>query len=104
MMKFTRITAALMLVAVLLVSSVACAKTGSGETTTTEAPAIADTVPEDPEDTAEKLSLPDSLDCGGETMGVLYWSDVENTEFFIESEGEVLDKTEEAIKRRNAAL
>lgn len=104
MMKFTRITAAFMLVAVLLVSSVACAKTGNGETTTTEAPAIADTVTETPEDTAEKLSIPDSLDCGGETMGVLYWSDVENTEFFIESEGEVLDKTEEAIKRRNAAL
>ena len=59
----------------------ACAKNGSDTPVTT--PVTAAPTVDTPEDTAERLSIPDDVDLGGETMGVLYWSDVENPEFFI---------------------
>ncbi len=101
MKNFARITAAMLITVLMLVSFSACVQTGDGNNTT-EAPQ-ASTTAETPEDTAEMLSLPESLDCGGETMGVLYWSDVENPEFFVE-ESDILTKPDEAIKRRNVAL
>lgn len=47
-----------------------------------------------------KSSLPEELDFGGEKITVLWWTDVENPEFFVENEtGEIIN---DAIYRRNA--
>ena len=80
----------------------ACAKNGSDTPVTT--PVTAAPTVDTPEDTAERLSIPDDVDLGGETMGVLYWSDVENPEFFIEDADNIMDKTQDAINRRNKML
>lgn len=102
MKKIRMITTALLAAAMLITSLTACAKPGDDDVTT---PAGSDTTPATTApDTAERLSLPDDLNLGGETMGVLYWSDVENPEFFAEEGTDNTDKTLDAIKRRNAAL
>lgn len=80
----------------------ACAQNGSDTPVTT--PVTAAPTVDTPEDTAERLSIPDDVDLGGETMGVLYWSDVENPEFFIEDADNIMDKTQDAINRRNKML
>ncbi len=102
MKNLKKITVVLLAAAMLAASLAACAKDGNDDVTTpvgSESTAAV-TVP----DTAERLSLPEDLDLGGATMGVLYWSDVENPEFFAEEGSDNTDKTLDAIKRRNAAL
>lgn len=104
MTKFTRLTAMLIIAVLLTISFAACSDQPTELTDdTTTAPAVVD-VTEAPEDTAEKLEIPEGVDCGGATMGVLYWSDVENLEFFIEDSDAELDAIQSNIKKRNIAL
>ena len=104
----------LILCLIMAFSAVACSNTvDPSETTpdgTTNAPAATAT----PDSTAAieetecpydengflKSSLPEELDFGGETVTVLWWTDVENPEFFVDGEnGEIIN---DAIFQRNA--
>ncbi len=103
MKTFARAISVLTAVMMIAAALVSCAKNipgGDGDTT----PGIAQTTAPAPEDTGEKLSLPDDLTLGGETMGVLYWSDVENPEFFVEESDNIGDKVLDAINNRNKML
>ena len=96
-------------VLMLLGSFVACAETSSGDGETTPAASVTDPTPgETGDDTSHlydengflKSDLPDELDFGGETVTVLWWTDVERPEFFVEdTNGELVN---DAIFERNA--
>lgn len=97
-----KILAAVISAVLLFLCLSACATPQSkGDDTTTAAadPDIAE--PGTTADPAEQLSLPEDLNLGGATMGVLYWSDVENLEFFSSDPQNIIDKVEDAINRRN---
>ncbi|MBO5701879.1 MAG: extracellular solute-binding protein [Clostridia bacterium] len=104
----------LILCLIMAFSAVSCSNTVDPEETssdeTTEAPAA--TVAPDSSPAIEetespydengflKSSLPEELDFGGDKVTVLWWTDVENPEFFVEGEnGEIIN---DAIFRRNA--
>ena len=104
----------LLLCLIMALSAVSCSNTndpseGSSDITTdspaaTAAPdsTAAVEVTESPYDENGflKSSLPEELDFGGEKVTVLWWTDVENPEFFVEGEnGEIIN---DAIFRRNA--
>lgn len=98
----TKILAAILAVTLLFLCLSACATPQSGGDDTTTSIASSDTAtPESTADPAEQLSLPEDLNLGGATMGVLYWSDVENLEFFSADPQNIIDKVEDAINRRN---
>ncbi len=103
MKKITKLSVLLLTLTLLAAFFGACTdNTPSGDDSTTSA---ADTTAAvDTEDTSAMLSIPEHVTLGGDTMGVLYWSDVENPEFFVEETNEKIDKTLEAIKTRNAQL
>ena len=102
---------ALALVAIMtLACFAACAETGDQTADTTLAPAETQAPIVDVETTENlyddngylKSSLPDELDFGGETITVLWWTDVENPEFFVEeSTGDMIS---DAIFERNAKV
>lgn len=98
MKQFARTIAALVAVLTLAAFSASCANNGKGDVTT---PAVAETtagITEEPEETG---LIPPDFTLNDETMGVLYWSDVENPEFFIEDTGNPGDKISDSINRRN---
>lgn len=103
MNKLSTKAIAAVLAALMLLCLAACATpSNTGDETTTAAAGVSDdATPETTEDPAEKLSLPEDLNLGGATMGVLYWSDVENLEFFSADPSNIIDKVEDAINRRN---
>lgn len=95
-------------VLMLLGSFVACAETSSGDGETTPAASTNPTPGQTGEETESpydengflKSDLPEELDFGGETITVLWWTDVENPEFFVEdTNGEQVN---DAIFERNA--
>ena len=96
----------------LLGSFVACAQTTDGPAETTPSAAVTQApvngneaeVTEDLYDADGflKSSLPDELDFGGATITVLWWTDVERPEFFVEdTNGELVN---DAIFERNAKV
>ena len=99
---------ALALVAIMTLGCfAACAETGDQTADTTLAPAETQAPVVDVETTESpydadgylKSSLPDELDFGGEAITVLWWTDVENPEFFVEEQnGELIN---DAIFQRN---
>lgn len=103
MKKIQSIIIVLIVAALMLTSLAACSDKQNGGDDTTAAGTSTDTAAV-VEETTKLLSIPDDINLGGETMGVLYWSDVENPEFFAEEGTESTDKTLDAIKRRNASL
>lgn len=103
MKKIQSIIIVLIVAALMLTSLAACSDKQNGGDDTTAAGTSTDTAAV-VEETTKLLSIPDDVNLGGETMGVLYWSDVENPEFFAEEGSESTDKTLDAIKRRNASL
>jgi hypothetical protein len=92
----------------LLPAAVSCANNGENESTTdaaTEAPIAATTVPEteSPYDSNGFLKdrIPDSINYGGETVNVLYWSNAKNVEYTAEDDG---DSVNSSIYYRNLAV
>ena len=111
-MKTRRYIAFALTILMLLGTLVACAETSDPNAETTPAPAVTNAPSE--EDTAAttedlydkdgflKSSLPDELDFGGETITVLWWTDVERPEFYVEdTNGELVN---DAIFERNARV
>ncbi len=108
-MKNTLRIISLLLTVFTLLSFVACAEPVGGETTTGGADAPATTVV--PDATTEDLydeegylksDLP-PLDYGQEVIHFLWWTDVENLEFFVE-EDETTDLISDAVYARNAKV
>ena len=110
-MKIRRYIAFALTVLMLFGTLVACAETTDPNAETTPAPAITN-APDASQPQAEltddlydengflKSTLPDELDFGGEVITVLWWTDVENPEFFVEdTNGELVN---DAIFERNA--
>ncbi len=98
-----RILTAILIIAMMLPLAISCAETTPPDQTTasTEGPANpGDSETEAPEETVFAPSdIPEDLRFDGETIKFLYWSDVENPEFFVEdSNGESVN---DAIYRRN---
>ena len=83
MKKIQSIIIVLIVAALMLTSLAACSDKQNGGDDTTAAGTSTDTAAV-VEETTKLLSIPDDINLGGETMGVLYWSDVENPEFFAE--------------------
>ena len=103
MKKFLRITALIMALLTLSGTIVACADTGSGETTTeavvaeTQAPVVETTAEETLyalDDLAESYNF-------NETITVYMWKDYTMMEFYAEETGDVID---DAIFNRNIAV
>lgn len=102
---------ALALVALMMLGSfAACAETadpGADTTASAETQAPAESAAETTESLYDKdgylkSSLPDELDWGGAAFTVLWWTDVENPEFFVEeSTGDLIS---DAIFQRNATV
>ncbi len=96
------LTALLLTLSLLLCMGTACANTQDPETTTALPDAAVTTV--DPDagkydaDGYLKDSLPEQTNLNT-TLVMLYWSDVENVEFFVEESG--IGAVEDSIKRRN---
>ena len=111
-MKTRRYIAFALTILMLLGTLVACAETSDPNAETTPAPAVTNAPSgEDTAATTEDLydkdgflksSLPDELDFGGATITVLWWTDVERPEFFVEdTNGELVN---DAIFERNAKV
>ena len=105
MKRFSRIVIALLVIAMTLPMALSCADTGvEGDTT---APAVTETPSSIAETTAEETlfavsNIPDDLKFEGQTVRILYWSDVPNLEFFVEDQsGEAVN---DAIYKRNAKV
>ena len=101
-----RIITASLILAMLIPFAVSCAETGNTETTIsaeTEAPVGTEIVECTTEEDTQLLpGIPDYLRFDGETIKFLYWSDVENPEFFVENQtGESVN---DAIYNRNAMI
>ena len=110
MKSYARIIALICAVLMLVPSLVACANTNGGDTTTEPAQTQAtpeDTTPEkDPNLDDQgfwKDDLPEEIDYQGEAVTILYWNDVERTEFEVTEEEADGDMIKEAIYRRNLA-
>ena len=111
MKLYARILALVCAVLMLVPALVACANTNSGDAETT-APAQTEANPEDTTPAKDpnyddegfwKDDLSDEIDYKGETVTILYWSDVERPEFEITEEEADGDMVKEAIYRRNIA-
>ncbi len=108
MRSLRSIAAIALMLAMLACTLVACSKPNNSDPELTTAPA-----PQQAETTADpdagkydengylKDQLPEMQDLGV-TIGMLYWSDVENTEFFADES--TTDAVEAAINRRNAKV
>ncbi|MBQ8258541.1 MAG: extracellular solute-binding protein [Clostridia bacterium] len=106
MKRNIRIVIAMLILAMMLPTVLACAQTETPDTTTapaaTEAPSgdEATTVPEDT--LFAPSEIPDDLRFDGTTVNFLYWDDVPNVEFFVEDQtGESVN---DAIYKRNAKI
>ena len=110
MKKYARYISLLLASLMILALLVGCAETNDPSAETTLAPAET-AAPGDSQaaETTESLydengylksSLPDELDFGGEAITVLWWTDVENPEFFVEEQSG--DMISDAIFQRNA--
>ena len=109
MKNATRYISLILASLMLLASLVGCAETTdpNAETTLasaeTVAPGVVDEVTTESlydENGYLKSELPDELDFGGEVITVLWWTDVERPEFFIEEANG--DMITDAIFQRNA--
>ncbi len=100
-----RIICALLALMMLAGALVACAEPGETETTTAE-PSVSNT--EAPATTVIEETTRDTLpelDFGGEEIGILYWSDANNNEFFVEQTdgtdiNDVVYKRNENVQKR----
>ncbi len=113
MKRFTRIICTLLLIC-MIISSSACANPGNtGETTTedlsaplqTAAPAGSDETTHDDRYDADgylKSTLPEDLNFNDVEVTVLWWTDVERPEFFVEDTSDNI--ISEAIFNRNAQV
>ena len=110
MKKYARYISLLLASLMILALLVGCAETNDPAAETTLAPAetaapgesqVAETTESIYDENGYlKSSLPDELDFGGETITVLWWTDVENPEFFVEEQSG--DMISDAIFQRNA--
>ncbi len=108
---YARIIAALCALVMLLSCFAACAETGDENVTTenasTEAPGEDSGNQEVNENVDKdgflKDDLPDELDYNKEIVSVLYWSDVERTEFEVLEEETGVDMVKDAVYNRNMA-
>jgi len=110
MKKTARYISLLLASLMILTLLVGCAETNDPGAETTLAPAetaapgdsqVAETIESIYDENGyEKSSLPEELDFGGETITVLWWTDVENPEFFVEEA--TGDMISDAIFQRNA--
>ncbi len=113
-MKHTTRWIAMMLVLVMMLTAIACGKGGENTESTTTAPQGGNEAPSGSETTETttaatenpydengylKSDLPEDLNFGGATVGVLYWNDVEHPEF--EAETITGDIVNDAIYTRN---
>ena len=108
MKSATRLLALALASLMLLGLFAACAETTGGEPSETTENAATQALATQIEETTESLyddqgylksSLPDELDFGGETITVLWWTDVEKPEFYIEdANGDMIN---DAIFQRN---
>ena len=99
---FLSATAVLLIIASVMCMAASCARQDDTEDTGTEAVTTVD--PDAGKYDSQgylKDSLPEKTNLG-ETVTILYWSDVENPEFFVEDTNG--GKVEEAINRRNAKV
>lgn len=109
MKHISRVIIAILIIALMLPTALACAETNSPDITTdgsatTNSPADTQGEVEPvPEDTLFAASdIPEDLRFDGETIKFLYWEDVENPEFFVEdANGESVN---DAIYNRNAKI
>ncbi len=100
-----RIIAVILMLLLLIPSVISCAKTENNEETTapalTEAPGGADTTETKASDYYDN-PVPETIRFDGEVIKFLYWSDVENPEFFVEDQtGEAVN---DAIYKRNSRV
>ena len=108
MKHISRIIIAILVIAMMLPMALACAETKPGDETTagsaeTQAPSGNDPAVTEPEDTLFAPSdIPADLKFEGETIKFLYWSDVENPEFFVEDQNG--ESVNDAIYNRNAKV
>ena len=99
---FLSATAVLLIIASVMCMAASCARQDDTEDTGTEAVTTVD--PDAGKYDSQgylKDSLPEKTNLG-ETVTILYWSDVENPEFFVEDTNG--GKVEDAINRRNAKV
>ena len=99
---FLSAIAVLLIIASVMCMAASCARQDDTEDTGTEAVTTVD--PDAGKYDSQgylKDSLPEKTNLG-ETVTILYWSDVENPEFFVEDTNG--GKVEEAINRRNAKV
>ncbi len=107
--RFPRILAASLAALMLLPALAACAGDDGSTTDTTAAPAVGDnTAPVETTAATHDAegylldTLPADLDFGGETIGILYWDDVEHPEFeVLEITGDIVN---DAIYKRNETV
>lgn len=101
---------ALFLALVMLIpAAIACADNGEGDGSTapsaSDAATTVETAPETESPFDEngylKDRIPDSVNYGGETVDILYWSNAKNVEYFAEEDG---DSINSSIYRRNLAV
>ncbi|MBO5701031.1 MAG: extracellular solute-binding protein [Clostridia bacterium] len=110
-MNARRYLAFALTILMLLGTLVACAETPNDPAETTPAPSITNAPDGSQAEVTENLydengflksDLPEELDFGGDTITVLWWTDVENPEFFVEdTNGEIVN---DAIFERNAKV
>ena len=102
-----RLFALLLALATLMCAAVSCADTGASEETTAGAANIATTAPipetENPYDENGYLKdrIPATINYGGETVDIFYWSNAKNVEFTAEDDG---DSVNASIYYRNLAV
>lgn len=108
MKNISRIIIAILIIAMMLPAALSCAETNPPDVTTednasTNAPSASQEITTEAEDTIFAPSdIPEDLKFEGETIRFLYWSDVENPEFFVEdTNGESVN---DAIYNRNAKI
>lgn len=106
MKKSVRLMTAILVLAMLWGMCVSCAQTAGGEDTTASAstdspaPVNSQTVAEETE--IALSNIPDDMKFDGTTINLLYWDDVPNTEFFVDTtNGESVN---DAIYNRNAKI
>ena len=106
MKKSVRIMTAILVLAMLLSVCISCAETGDSVETTASATIENITIAE-AETTAEETdfaasNIPSDLKFDGTVLNLLYWNDVPNTEFFVDTTtGESVN---DAIYNRNAKI
>ncbi|MBQ8260274.1 MAG: hypothetical protein IJY97_12010, partial [Clostridia bacterium] len=102
-----RLFALLLALATLMCAAVSCADTGASEETTAGAADVATTEPipetENPYDENGYLKdrIPATINYGGETVDIFYWSNAKNVEFTAEDDG---DSVNASIYYRNLAV